>query len=172
MIDKCKVSKAEESVVGVFQQGRTIHTLVKDPSKHSQLPLKTMCGSVFNISYSNPWATTRNISDVTCKKCLRMLKKKALEKDLCVKPKLLGAYAYNDRLPTHALIERATKESDNPSVGVPLLRSMCNALPDIYRSDIDEDCQAIISALKIILKRWNRSTMSALPSSMAFSGLM
>lgn len=49
---------------------------------------------------------------------------------------LLGLYTYNDNFPTHALVKRAPRQSDNPKIGTPSLSSVCNSYPDVYRSDI------------------------------------
>jgi len=136
---------ANEYVVGVYQEkGKPAHALTKSDNHYTYIgPLKTVCGHVSDIQYDSPCAKPieagiSHISDVTCKKCLQVLENKGIitpkaKEDEPIK--LLGIYSYNDVFPTHALIRRELKAHENLKVGIPTLRSVCNAYPEVYRPD-------------------------------------
>lgn len=155
-----------EYVVGVYQEnGKPAHALIKADNHYTYIgPLKTICGHISNIQYDSPWAESMgisNINDVTCKRCLQILKQKSLLRIRKNKPiKIVGTCTYAMNYPVHALIEQSPAIS-NPVGNGPLLKALCGALafsrvykPDDVMSEITcKWCLKMIKQKNIIVPK-------------------
>jgi len=150
MIEKRRTNNA--FVIGTYKlTDGLVHALtVHDSPGRREAPLKTVCGSFQRVHYASPFISPieqNDLSDITCKRCLGILKQKGLLKVKKAKTiKLLGTHRYAGFCPIHALVEREPKPSDalvkreprpsdNPKMGIPPFRSLCKAYPDVYRTD-------------------------------------
>ena len=75
-----------EFAVGIYQYNKDYltHALTKNlESGPYDAPLKTVCGSFADIQYSDPRSKPMKVSNITCKKCLKIMavKRLLLEKD-------------------------------------------------------------------------------------------